>query len=62
MQIYILMDDHTPDVGSSIYGVFATYDLAQAKLDELSREDNEYGCNMNKFYTIDIHIEDVIND
>jgi len=62
MKVYILIDDYTPDAGSTIYGVFATYDLASAKLKELSGDYNEYGCSMNEDDTIDILIEDVIGD
>ena len=56
------MDDYTPDAGSTIYGVFANRALAETKLDELSREDNEYGCNINEGNTLDIQVEDIIND
>ena len=59
MKVYLLIDDYTPDVGSTIYGVFATEALAQEKLDSLSSDDNEYGCSQNEDDTIYIQEERV---
>lgn len=58
-KVYILIDDYTPEAGSTIYGVFATNKLAEARLKELSSDDNEYGESLNAEDTIEILIEDI---
>lgn len=57
--VFMLIDDYTPDAGSSIYGVFSTDELAQRRLKDLSSDDNEYGRDLNKNDTIDIRSERV---
>jgi len=56
-KVYIVMDDYTPDAGSTIYGVYSTNGLAEKAVEELESEDNEYGRNMNEEGTIDIRSE-----
>jgi len=41
-EVWLVVDDYTPDAGSTIYGVFATQELAEARLEVLCSEDNEY--------------------
>ncbi len=47
-EVYIVIDDYTPDAGSTIYGIYFTVELAEKRLKELEDPENEYGCNMNK--------------
>ena len=41
MRVYLVIDDYTPDAGSTIYGVFETDELAEAYIATGIRE--EYG-------------------
>ena len=60
-KVYILIDDYTPDAGSTIYGVYVTKKAAETRLKELENEDNEYGQNMNEDNTIDIQEYEIEN-
>ena len=53
-EIYLLVDDYTPDAGSTIYGAFSTRELAEERLAKLSSYDNEYGHDVNEDGTIEI--------
>ena len=59
MEVWMLVDDYTPDAGSTIYGVYISEEVAELALEELESEDNEYGCNMNEEDTIEIRRERV---
>ena len=56
-EVWLLIDDYTPDAGSTIYGVYETHELAQDYLDNGIKED--YGENMDTD-NIDIRPETVI--
>ncbi len=58
-EVYYLIDDYTPDAGSTIYGMYSTMEKAQKALEELENPNNEYGENMNEDDTIDIRSEKV---
>lgn len=59
MGVWMLIDDYTPDAGSTIYGVYSSMELAELALEELESENNEYGKNMNEDDSIDIRYERV---
>lgn len=53
--IYLLVDDYTPDAGSTIYGAYTTLELAKKALEHLEdAENNEYGENLNEDDTIEV--------
>ena len=56
--VYLLVDDYTPDAGSTIWGVYSTREKAENALKHLEDgENNEWGFNQNKDNTIDIRCE-----
>ena len=55
-ELYIVLDNYTPDAGSTIYGVFPTNELAKQCIAHLEDADNNpYGQNMNEEDTIEIY-------
>lgn len=56
MEVYLLVDDYTPDAGSTIYSAHKTRVGAEAALKELSNPDNEYGYDLNQEDTVTINI------
>jgi len=42
-EVFQIVDDYTPDAGSTIYGTYATESLAETELKRLCSPDNEYG-------------------
>lgn len=48
IKVWQVVDDYTPDAGSTIYGTYATIELAQERLDNLCNPDNEYGENVGE--------------
>ncbi len=46
MKVYLVIDDYTPDAGSSIYGAFSTYEKAEQYLTVGLLE--EYGDDVNE--------------
>jgi len=59
INLYVVIDNYTPDAGSTIYGVFDSSKKANDQINILSSDDNEYGCNQNKDDTIEIDFHDV---
>lgn len=60
--IYLVIDDYTPDEGSTIYGIYTTRELAQERINQLSDPDkNEYGKDMNEDDTLEIRHEYLYN-
>jgi len=59
MTIYIVKDDYTPDY-PTIWGVFATRELAKEHIKHLKDPNNEFGYNQNVDDTIEIDSHNII--
>jgi len=42
-EVWIIINDYSPDSGSDIIGCYSSYDIAKKNFDTYKTENNEYG-------------------